>query len=223
MKTALPVMAGVGSLVLSAAASAAFTGLVGDTYNVDQGGIIYSVLDVYANFDSDQDVLLNVFNTNLTNLAWVHDDFLADNWNPNLALSAIDSWVAVGGSWGAGDNTTSGDPNFNGLNGQDIPVNAGWFNSSPPNLQGQAGTPSFVNPNTPTDGFFTIIGRFVIAEVTSPTSLDIQSLSLTWNQGIGTPSQQATITDVSLAYIPAPGALALLGLAGLAGSRRRRA
>ena len=39
----------------------------------------------------------------------------------------------------------------------------------------------------------------------------------TFNEGIGTPGQQDSFT-----IVPAPGALALLGLAGLAGRRRRK-
>jgi hypothetical protein len=31
-----------------------------------------------------------------------------------------------------------------------------------------------------------------------------------------------TVDNLGFAYVPAPGAIALLGLAGLAGSRRRR-
>ena len=42
------------------------------------------------------------------------------------------------------------------------------------------------------------------------------TLSVTWNEGIGTGAEQANFT-----VVPAPGALALLGLAGLAGRRRR--
>ena len=39
----------------------------------------------------------------------------------------------------------------------------------------------------------------------------------TWNQGLGTPGQQA-----QFGWVPAPGAIALLGFAGILGQPRRR-
>jgi len=48
--------------------------------------------------------------------------------------------------------------------------------------------------------------------------------SFTNNQGLGTPAVQGDFAfSAALCAVPAPGALALLGLAGLAGGRRRRA
>ena len=44
------------------------------------------------------------------------------------------------------------------------------------------------------------------------------SLSVTWNEGIGTPGNQQAF---DIMEVPAPGALALLGLGGLAVRRRR--
>ncbi|MCA9284880.1 MAG: PEP-CTERM sorting domain-containing protein [Phycisphaerales bacterium] len=218
MKTALPVMAGIGSLVLSAAASAAFTGFAGDSYNVESGGATYCVLDLYVCFD-EANVLLNVFNANISNDAgadYHHEDLFGPNWNPNFSLNgAADSFVSIGMA-APGANSTSADPNFPNFGGNAIPANAGWFNSNPPNLQGAASA----NPNLG-DGFYTFIGRFVIAEVTSPTKLS-GVVSVTYNSGLGTPSSQNT-GEFSFGWVPAPGALALLGLAGLAGSRRRRA
>ena len=48
-------------------------------------------------------------------------------------------------------------------------------------------------------------------------SLEGTVFEATWNKGLGTSGQQAQFT-----IVPAPGAMALLGLAGLAGGRRRR-
>ena len=212
MKTVLPVLAGIATLAVSSVASAAFTGLAADSYiNGD-----FAVVDLYACYDSGDDVTLNAFNADITNLDWNHDDFLGPNWSPVLALSDVDSFVAIGGTTGAG-NSTSGDPNFENLDGASIPDLAGWFPGAPPNLQGQAAANEAVG-----DGFYTLLGRFVIATPTAPASLDVNSISLTYNQGLGTPAEQTT-TSGSFAFVPAPGALALLGLAGLAGSRRRRA
>ena len=60
----------------------------------------------------------------------------------------------------------------------------------------------------------TLIGRFAYAE---EFSLEGTVFSATWNQGLGTSGQQAEFI-----VTPAPGAIAMLGLAGLAGGRRRR-
>ena len=86
----------------------------------------------------------------------------------------------------------------------------GWFNSSPPNLQGRVG----VAPNTATD---VLIGQFVIDRNAFAGNW---SLTLGYNDGI--PGSAVQFATASFAFcIPAPGALALLGLAGLAGRRRR--
>jgi hypothetical protein len=61
-----------------------------------------------------------------------------------------------------------------------------------------------------------MIGRFSI-EGTTGFSMAGCSGFATFNEGIGTPGQQALFTCV-----PTPGALALLGIAGLTGGRRRR-
>ena len=57
------------------------------------------------------------------------------------------------------------------------------------------------------------LGRFSYA---GDFSLEGTTFEVTWNQGLGTPGNRAMFT-----VVPAPGAMALLGLAGLAGRRRR--
>ncbi|MAC18898.1 MAG: hypothetical protein CMJ23_04320, partial [Phycisphaerae bacterium] len=95
--------------------------------------------------------------------------------------------------------------NFGG-NNADYPGNlAGWYNGNPPTLNGQ------VVDNDGTLGV--LVGRFAYD---GDFSLEGSALEVTWNQGLGTPGQQA-----GFIVTPAPGALALLGLAGIAGRRRR--
>ena len=48
------------------------------------------------------------------------------------------------------------------------------------------------------------------------------TVSSTWNNGIGSTGAQAFDLTISELVVPAPGAMALLGLAGIAGGRRRR-
>ncbi|MAC20434.1 MAG: hypothetical protein CMJ23_12315, partial [Phycisphaerae bacterium] len=97
------------------------------------------------------------------------------------------------------------DPNFGG-NNADYPGNlAGWYNGNPPTLNGQ------VVDNDGTLGV--LIGRFAYD---GEFSLEGSALEVTWNQGLGTPGSQA-----GFIVTPAPGALALLGLAGFSSRRRR--
>ena len=94
-------------------------------------------------------------------------------WSPTLTGSAtlnrpFDSFLCIGGTATA-TNTTNADPSWNsggtgahaggasGWNRADLVNNGtlGWFNSSPPNLQGRVG----VGGNTATD---VLVGQFVI-------------------------------------------------------------
>jgi hypothetical protein len=102
-------------------------------------------------------------------------------------------------------NGVATDPNFGG-NGADGPgVNAGWYNGNPNNPIGTADSDLLV-----------FIGRFAI-EGSDGFSMCGLTGSATYNEGIGTPGQQADFL-----FCPTPGALALLGIAGLTGGRRRR-
>ncbi|MCP4845081.1 MAG: GlyGly-CTERM sorting domain-containing protein, partial [Actinomycetia bacterium] len=62
-------------------------------------------------------------------------------------------------------------------------------------------------------GLGVLVGRFAYD---GDFDLIGSTLEVTWNQGLGTPGQQE-----GFVVTPAPGALALLGLAGLGGRRRR--
>jgi hypothetical protein len=70
-------------------------------------------------------------------------------------------------------------------------------------------------------------GMGVIANVSwsfdlSGLSADIREVGLIWSSDAANISLDTATMDLRYAAIPAPGALALLGLAGLAGRRRRR-
>ena len=134
----------------------------------------------------------------------------------NSANRPFDSWVTIGGQ-ATGTNSTNADPSWPAAGGSwarpDVPngANVGWFNSNPPNIQGRVGQPG--------NGIDSVrLGQFVI---------DRDSFGGTWNLKIGynngvagAPVQFAE-TSFQLGAVPAPGAVALLGLAGLAGRRRR--
>jgi hypothetical protein len=84
----------------------------------------------------------------------------------------------------------------------------GWFNSSPPNNQGRVG----VTPNTATD---VKLGQFMLS--TNDSAFRSYTLRTAYNNGSG---GGVVFVDGSF-NLPTPGAIALLGLAGLTGRRRR--
>ena len=212
---------------VAATASADMTGALEVGYTVtaaDFGGasVTAYVVDVYMTSDDAADTLLNVYNltTAATGASSYFQSFTGTGWQPtNLggpfdteALQVADSFVTIGG-FGADGRQTPGagagtglDPNFGGNTAAAPGALAGWYNGSPPSLNGATMT---------YDSGITgaLIGRFASTE-----SFDLvgSTLEVTWNQGLGTPGQQAGFT-----VTPAPGALALLGLAGVAGRRRR--
>ena len=219
--------------IVAATASAEITGAYVVSYAVtaeDFGGASASVnvQDLYLSSDDAADVGLNVFNMIMADAGKVtyFQSFTGTGWQPtNLggpfdtaALRSADSFVTMGGfaaggmaeqAPGAGAGTGL-DPNFGG-NNADYPGNlAGWYNGNPPTLNGQVGdVPAGPNGKE----FGVLIGRFAYD---GEFGLEGSALEVTWNQGLGTPGQQA-----GFIVTPAPGAFALLGLAGIAGRRRR--
>ena len=239
MKTGM--IAAVAGLAVAGVASASFTGFVVTSAAATSGGQSLTVYNVFARFNGATDTLLNCFNLGSTNGAasltgfW-HKDNASYNsgvlsqqygtWNPsqtgsNTANRPFDSYLTVGGI-ASGTNTSNADPSWvNGGNADarswnrpDLPNNGtlGWFNSNPPNLQGRVGTA----PNTATD---VRVGQFVLSA--SDTAARILTLTVGYNDGVPGTAVQFGTSTFTLGAVPAPGAVALLGLAGLAGRRRR--
>ena len=190
----------------------------------------FDTYKIYARFNGPTDTILNAFNLNglagAPMAAFYHKDNASSNsgslmtafgtWNPALTGSATlnrpyDSYLTIGGIASA-TNGTSADPSWGSplsWNRPDIPnnVNAGWFapGGSIAGRVGQAG-------NTADS---VILGSFSVARGT--TFGDGYSITIGYNSGIaGAPVQFANGS-----FLPAPGAIALLGLAGLTGRRRR--
>jgi MYXO-CTERM domain-containing protein len=227
MRSTMLIGAGLAAAVASAA-SASITGATVVSYSVtaaDFGGasVTVNVQDMYMTSDDAADVMLNVYNLTLSGTAsgiTYFQSFTGTGWQPtnlggpfdNAALQQADSFVTIGGfdfgnpvqTPGAGAGTGL-DPNFGGNTAAAPGALAGWYNGSPPSLNGQVGATAA--------GLGVLVGRFSYA---GDFSLVGSTLEVTWNQGLGTPGQQAAFT-----VVPAPGALALLGLAGVAGRRRR--
>jgi hypothetical protein len=196
-----------GATLIASGAVADFSDAVVVRYQVeaneyDGTPVSVTVEDLYLLTDDPKDVDLNIYDVVLPESGRVpyFQSTTGQGWLPtNLggpfdttAVRYADSFVTVGGfdfgtaaapqAPGAG-GASALDPFFGG-NDVAYPIDrAGWFNSSPPNLQGIAGqTPAGLGVligRFAYDGDFTIVGT---------------QLSATWNQGIGTTGTQASFT-----------------------------
>jgi hypothetical protein len=236
------VMIAAATLAATSAASATLTQWSVVSTAVSNSGQNMIRYEVFATFNGATDTLLNVFNFGAVGSGqqdWYGGFWHKDNsdynggvlsqtygtWAPQLTGSSMqnrpfDSFLLIGGN-PAGTNSSNADPSWNsggtgahvgssiGWSRADLVNNGtlGWFNSSPPNLQGRVGTA----PNTATQ---VKIGQFMLS-----AGHEIRTYTLTagYNNGAGGSVQFFTGNFV----LPAPGAIALLGLAGLAGRRRR--
>lgn len=237
----LSALAGLGgALIMSGQASADYTNLSVNLYTtVTVGGVSRDVYRVYANFTLPTDYVtaiagselighLVIQNTDAGGVALGTGFFNPGGSGSNLAPSspASGNYYGTYATIGISDTTQAqtvagspvdqttlspGFPNF--IAGNSLDSNgAAWFTAGPV-AQGQA---SYINAG-------------------ADTLLAVQIMQLSVNHGQnvrGTVSVSSSSGPTPYAIangqtfnssVPAPGALALLGLAGLVGSRRRRA
>ena len=214
----LSLLAGVGApLIMTAASSAGFVGLK-TTIKDNPFGLL--VVNVYAIFDRPgEDHMIAVAGTPLNPLSVVveggtfynHAFGVASNQPPDPALIAVfpelafDSFVTIGKKTLAGSDLTI-TPGMALIGGSVWSFDdAGWA-VTPENPQG--------NPFDPVNSF-PGTGQILIAQFSTVNGTEIHGTLLLKFVG----SAQAYVGFTS---IPAPGALALLGAAGLIGTRRRR-
>ena len=225
----------------ASSADATFTGYFCTSVNTTNSGQALTVYTIWARFNGPTDTILNAFNlagvggTSMSGF-WHKDNAYYNSgvlmqeygtWAPSQTGSItlnrpFDSFLTIGGQ-ATGTNSTNADPSWNsGGSGAgagdarswsrpDLPNNGtiGWFNSNPPNIQGRVGQAG----NTATD---VRIGQFVLSQ--SDVSFRLYSLTIGYNDGLaGSPVQFGTGTFC----MPTPGAIAVLGLAGLARRRQR--
>ena len=231
------------------AAQADVSGLIGqDTihfYEADgitktnSANAAYAVIDVfveflapnthgYTNADSH---MLSAFNCNFFSDTIVENFHQSDltgsgtgangSWKPSFSFDIngvsnprIDSFITIGGGVGldAATNVTTPDPNLGtATNAAIFNENVGWF----------------LNPPTSTQGdqldLEVWIGRFVVTgdEARNGANFDVMG-TIGYNYGAGTGSFNDDVSsNFFYGEIPAPGALALLGLGGLCARRRR--
>jgi MYXO-CTERM domain-containing protein len=199
---------------LAGAASADFVDFSGQVQDLG-GGV--TAIDIFANFSDAGNVFLNIFNSDVDNggAGFQHDDFTTlsggnGSWLPSQSAnvaglnSLFDSYVNAGYDNIGAANSTSLDPNFldngDGL-GPFLPATGGWFNGNPDNV---------------ISGSAILVGHFVMANENLADFVFAGSIG--WKASAETTTVQFGESTWS---VPAPGALALLGLGGLATRRRR--
>lgn len=199
---------------------------------VDANGdrISVTVSDLYLTSSNSDDVILNVFDANISNSVGAdsyYQSVIGETWNPlrsNAATQAwqrLDSFVTIGGI-----DATSGafgtyqelvasshiDPSFGGATTPAPETNAGWFNSNPANLNGQVGDTEV--------GIGLFLGRFSLED--SPMFHLEGEVSVTWNKGLQTSPHQGTF-EIEMGTVTAvPGVGGILLFAATPIRRRRR-
>jgi hypothetical protein len=239
MKIAVLGMVGAASFV--AAADAGFAGFVASARNVGA----YTVIDIFAGVQNASDKFLNVYNLNASATGgFFQATGLANKtWKPDAASfnstrSSIDSFMtagtysggAYGGEYYASTNT-NGDPNFTGTSwsgtpaspaATTIPALAGWYTGDPTSIDNSAESLAAV-AGTRVDASGASGANFGIwcahLVVTSNTTTVSWDAFASIKDGVTGGTSQAQSTTAN--FIPAPGAIALLGVAAFAAHRRR--
>ncbi len=212
MKTSFALCTGIGSLILAGTASGSYT-ISAETVADSAWG---TTIQLYANMGAGErlDAVFgsadNAFYIGTTG-SFYHNAFggnMSTNINPLLLGAfpslAYDSWVTIGLSDMDGGNVLAQQGvDFSGFANQVFTDNGSWY-VTPDDSQGDE------------IGGRVLIGQFTLEGGGTIGDMDGSSVSL---QGKLANGDNWTALDQ---WVPAPGALALLGLAGLAGRRRRR-
>ena len=221
------------ALAATSASHGGFTGFTADRVITTAGNTQYSI---FANFDSvglpsgKSWVFLNAFNYNGVSgsMNARHQDAAEDasgnpssSWNPsvNLLGSAArdnDSWVTASGSGTSAGGDVSLDPSFNNTIFDRIVGTgggAGWFDATPAaqNLVAAGGA----------SGFRIKLIQIVRTGDASTNGMGLYIGSMAFVYKVQDTSTPLTGTGQFSIGVPTPGAIALAGLAGLTGRRRR--
>ena len=222
---------GLLAACVAASANAGFAGFGANSYAVNVGGVDYAVVDVYATYSSTSDKFLSILNSNIS-LVGASNFYQKANGDGvtgwmNNNLDAADSKVTAGALL---TGNTSADPsflNFTDEEGADTTLppspNAGWYASNPAPANNSNGAKLIVKNGwigAAGDTLGVFIGRFSVAGIGDGSRALIFS-STTATGVVGGSGTTFSTDSKSFKYVPTPGALALLGIAGLAGRRRR--
>jgi MYXO-CTERM domain-containing protein len=240
MKTVLLVASAASAI--AASANAGFLGYTGFSYIASNGN---RDIDVYAVVSNSSDKLLNVYNANITNNAGVggatfftqQAGTATRGWKPDAGSSTrsniVDSFMTIGVDGGApyegqyyASAGTGADGGFTSgwsTLGTTVPANAGWFLSPPTLPDGGAATLSGMTGtriNLGPAGADSNLGIWCAHMVMSgDTTSCLWGATAAVKDGVTGLVSSGSVAAGQL--IPAPGAIALLGLAGFAARRRR--
>ncbi|RLS89053.1 MAG: hypothetical protein DWI09_05070 [Planctomycetota bacterium] len=227
----MKLMAMTLAAAVSSVSSATFVEFYTVKSQVSDAGIALDVYVLYARFNGATDTVLNAFNFNRTDASQTNMFFHKDNasgntsvlqtafgtWNPALTGGNLnrpyDSYLTIGGLPTA-TNGTSADPSWGNplsWNRPDVPngQNAGWF-APGGSIAGRVGQAGNLADSTR-------LGQFSIAR---DSDAGVWNMKIGYNNGVAGSAVQFAESTFAIG-VPAPGAIALLGLAGLTGRRRR--
>ena len=235
MKTVFFIATAASAIVASA--DAGFLGFVGSVRNV--GG--HTVVDVYAGVSNAGDKFLNVYNTVSDGVFVQKAGNATKTWKPDTTnftstrTTLDDSFMTAGGYAYDGNyyasGFTNGDPNFTGTSwtgalgspaATTIPNLAGWYTGDPTSSNNNAESLAGITGRQNLSGgaaanFGVWCAHFVVVGNDAVINFSAFASIKDFISGATSQAQSSGAFNV-----PAPGALALLGLAGFA-SRRRRA
>jgi hypothetical protein len=233
---------------VSAVAASANAGFQGFVASVRTSGA-YTIIDIFAGVSNASDKFLNVYDANISTTVaggfFQKAGLATKTWKPDVAgftntRNAIDSFMTAGtfsgGSYGGeyyASTNTYADPNFSGNSwnatpasaaATTVPANAGWYTGDPTSVDNFAESLSGLTGRVNgTNGQFATHGIWIAHLVLSGTNVQLGTdVSFAGFVSIKDGISGAVSQGSSSFVIPAPGAIALLGLAGFA-SRRRRA
>jgi MYXO-CTERM domain-containing protein len=225
---------------VTSSVNAGFLGFVASARNV--GG--NTIVDVFAGVSNASDKFLGVYNT-VSDTVFVQKAGLATkSWKPDAngftsTRNTLDDSFMTAGTFSGGQYggeyyasaNTNGDPNFTGTSWNATPASAlattipnlaGWYTGDPTSvdnvtesLLGMIGRQDLSGGAAATRGIW--VAHFVVAGNNAVINFSAFTSIKDGVSGAVSQSQSSGAFNV-----PAPGALALLGLAGFA-SRRRRA
>jgi len=244
MKTVFFVAAAASAV--AASADAGLLGFAGFSRVIGSNRVI----DVVAVVSNSNDRLLNVYNSTITNNAgtagasfFIQQAGTATRgWKPDAASSTrnngVDSFMTIGVEGGApyygqyyASGATGADGNFSTgwtTLGNTVPALAGWFISPPTLPDNVAESLANFSGDRSNSSAGAAGGSFGIwcAHLVMSNSATVCNFNVTAAVKDGVSGQNSVGSSTQfnlLAPVPAPGAVALVGLAGLAAGRRRRA
>ena len=216
------VLGTAATTALATAASADFLSFDGTVAEVGD----YTVIKMYAVYDR-ADIALNVFNAQIVtkdNGGFNQNDVWGGGgtWAPDASLdipgfadSSIDSFATIG--YGVGNAApTNGTALGQGWgSGAFVPSGSGWYNGNPNNDQ-VAGAVEGIGE------YAVWVGQFAFATSRVEAAGELDFFIFDCEMGSKDAAGEVFFGgDAFIWAVPAPGALALLGLGGLAARRRR--